>query len=851
MNLEQIKKSLEERLSKPLKAGSKRHIIFWYDAKGEFIEEIDHLELANGKIWRLEDDNNFITKYTIEELDPESNYVLYSPKAQPADLENWLLDTLLYSEGFSADRIAMVMKDLGAPQSSRAIFTPYERFISSKERQTRLANYGIKDFTEPIIDRAVLSVLTKQQAITVPGSLRALFCESLNEEENSLWQNIEKFGDPEVFWKIVEREYGYKDKPKTLELLFTSLVITAFSEQFSGKLPETWSKYLLEQKANCVVFVDHFMNHLVQGKDFEKLAQDLEHDLNLSNYIEKWELPEFQETDIFPGLDKAIIQSLLTSLELGSDNYRSYLEIINLRKTKYYYAKYESVYEVLKWAIRLLDYEKEFSRGFPEHSAESLFQAYYERYYKVDHAYRKYSLAYANTKSSEALGKLNERIENLYCNWFLPELSIKWSEFVENELSDHWMFKKVRSQQNFYTAFIEPIASKNQRVFVIISDALRWEIGHELKENLNQELIGHTSLQPLLGVVPSYTQLGMAALLPHQKLEISNSNVLADGDSTSGLENREKILQKHGDAIAVILNDLVMMDRSKVRETFRGKTVAYIYHDAIDAIGDQAKTQEQTFVAAERAIKEIIQAIEVLSKNFTDVNVFVTSDHGFIYQNRPLQESDKTLRGGEQPVSSNRRYMLFDKPAEVSNTLSINMKYLFGMGKDYSVIVPKANNRYKLQGAGDRYVHGGASLQEIALPLINFVNDRKKDASKEVSKVKIQLLNESRRITNSIFTLRFFQTEPVGGKVVERKINAYFVDAENNLISDEISILANRTETNPDHRTFNLRFTLLTQAYDRSATYYLVLEDEDETVENIHAKIPFTLDLGIMHDFDF
>lgn len=850
MDLEQIRRTLEEKFSEYPPMGSSRQIIFWYDAKGDFAEEVGKLELSNGKLWHLKPDNNFLTKYTIEELDPESNYVIYSRQPKPVDAENWLLDTLLYSYEFTADRITMVMNDLKVPQSLRGVFTRYERFFANKERRTRFANFNITDYTEPVIDRAILSALTKQQAVSVSDALRALFCESLDEENNALWQSIEKFGDPSAFWSIMEREYGFRAEQKNLEALFISLVITAFAEQFTGYLPKTWQRYVLDQRANCVVFIDHFINHMVQGKVFRELVQELEHTLHFSDYIEEWDLPDYAGADIFPSLDKAVIVSLVTSIERGVDNYEYYLDTISQRENKHFYSEYSDLYDVLKWAIHLLGYQKEFNRGFLEHKAELLFQAYSERYYEVDYAYRKYCLAYEQEKGREFLHPLNERIENLYCNWFLADLSIKWSESVEKELARSWMLKKVRSQQSFYASFVEPVVHKNERVFVIVSDALRWEVGYELMESLNQKVRGLSSIEPMLGVIPSYTQLGMASLLPHRRLQITDGTILADGLSTSGMENRQKILQQNAEAIALKLPDLLNMDRQTVRETVKGKNAVYIYHDVIDAIGDQAKTEEQTFSAAEKAIQEIVDAVEVLVKNLTEVNVYITSDHGFIYQRSPLQESDKTLRGEDKPILSNRRYMLFDGSVEVPNTLSINLNYLFGMENKFTAVVPRANNRYKLQGSGERYVHGGASLQEIVIPLVHFEKDRKKDVTKEVTKVNILLLDDVKRVTNSIFTLRFFQAEPVGGKVTPRQVKAYFVDPAGNVISDEVMLVANSTEERVEERIYRLRFTLKSQQYDRSATYRLVLEDLEETVETIHAEIPFTLDLGIMHDFD-
>ena len=113
MNVEQIKRTLEEKFVEPQKPGAKRHLIFWYDPEAEFLDEIEHLSLENAKLWRLEENNNFLTKYTLEVLDPDSNYLIYSPYPKPTEYSNWLLDTLLYSTEFNADKVTLIMTNLG------------------------------------------------------------------------------------------------------------------------------------------------------------------------------------------------------------------------------------------------------------------------------------------------------------------------------------------------------------------------------------------------------------------------------------------------------------------------------------------------------------------------------------------------------------------------------------------------------------------------------------------------------------------------------------------------------------------------------------------------------------------
>ena len=142
-------------------------------------------------------------------------------------------------------------------------------------------------------------------------------------------------------------------------------------------------------------------------------------------------------------------------------------------------------------------------------------------------------------------------------------------------------------QQDFYVNYVKPHEDKDERVFVIISDGLRYEAAKELEEELNTERRGSTKITPMFGVLPSYTGLGMAALLPHDEIKINDKfQVIVDGVNSDGIENRNKILQNsQEDSIAVGYELLSDMKRDDFRKLFGGKKVVYIYHNSIDARG--------------------------------------------------------------------------------------------------------------------------------------------------------------------------------------------------------------------------------------------------------------------------
>lgn len=304
------------------------------------------------------------------------------------------------------------------------------------------------------------------------------------------------------------------------------------------------------------------------------------------------------------------------------------------------------------------------------------------------------------------------------------------------------------------------------------------------------------------------------------------------------------------DSKVILLNDLIPMTRPELRSVFKGKNVIYIYHNVIDNVGDKGD-ETKIFQAVEQAFEEIEAAIEKINKELTEANIYITSDHGFIYRRKPLEESDKTTKGDTHPLFTNKRFLIFDQAVDLAGTINISLDYVFGMDCGLTVCVPRGDNRFKTQGGGQNYVHGGASLQEVVIPLIKYRNDRKKDERQLISKVDVRLTNTVRKITNSIFTLDFFQTEKLADKKVARTLKLYFVDEAGQRISNEQSILADRVSDKASERTFKVSFNLRSSNYSKTDKYYLVLEDPEEPVKKVYDKIPFTISLGIVNDFDF
>jgi hypothetical protein len=277
-------------------------------------------------------------------------------------------------------------------------------------------------------------------------------------------------------------------------------------------------------------------------------------------------------------------------------------------------------------------------------------------------------------------------------------------------------------------------------------------------------------------------------------------------------------------------------------DAFTGRKLIYIYHNVIDGRGDKAATETEVFDATQRAFKELSELVERLRKYYSPLNVLITADHGYIYRRTPLQEYDKTPKQDLAGIVSSRRFIMAREDVEAQGMQNFSMEYLTKYNQGMYVVMPRATNCFKIQGAGSRYVHGGASLQEITIPIIRFRSDKTAKGGVVAQKVTLSLTSLSRKVTSIITHLNFHQAEPVDDKHLPLRVTAYFADEDDNRISNENIIIADSTDKSPEKRVYKEKFTLKNMAYDKGKSYFLVLKDE-ESVNSTLERIPFAIDL--------
>lgn len=842
---------LNSRFSATSEKSRNRKIIFWYDPKKDYEELLNELELENTEIIRY-DNNSLWIRYHIEKEELNKNIVIYLPFERQKGVNNELLDIETANSDliFNPDSTTMRLKNLGLSDECRAVIKKYNRFFNNKIRENDFKVFDIEDKNNENIDYIITAILLGIKSINVDDIIKNII--KIYYDDKKRYEALFKFGNEEFILNLINKYFGSKiTSTEEMKNVFKSLVFTYFAASISNinKL-NRYGKYLLQTRVtNSQVFVNNLMRDKSTKKYFELISNNISKEFGIEELISTMDIEDYKNADAFSIIDNNIILHIVNQLFNSINEFEKYNELITLRESKYWYEKYYNEYNFLKVVSKYFEVVNRVQTSIKTFEFEKFVELYTNELYLVDTLYRKMYYFFDNIRDKDNFINLKNKVENNYTNTYMLELSLKWSDTIEN--LNRYDANKLTMQNKFFDKYIKSQAesSKNGRTIVIISDAFRYECAKELNEKL--KVFGTKSdIYYMLGLVPSYTQLGMAALLPNKELsrdpnykDKGSDNIFVDGMNSVGIENREKILTKVvPEGLAIQYEELYAMTKSEWKKIFSGKKVVYIYHDVVDKAGEH--DENNVFEACEKSIKQIEGLVKDLHTTFSGVNCYISADHGFFYKRGKVEEYQKTSRD-TSATRQKVRYSYTDKKSEEEGIVSINLDYIFGENSGY-VNIPKGQNVFSKQGGGINYVHGGILPQEIIIPVIDFKSTR---TSEESKKVGITYSGLSTKITNAITYLEFLQDNKVDENNLECRYLLHFEDENGNRVSDECTIVANYTNAEVKDRFFKEKFVFKNIDYNRDKNYYLVIVDEETGIEK--QRIKFIIDIAIINNFGF
>jgi hypothetical protein len=170
-----------------------------------------------------------------------------------------------------------------------------------------------------------------------------------------------------------------------------------------------------------------------------------------------------------------------------------------------------------------------------------------------------------------------------------------------------------------------------------------------------------------------------------------------------------------------------------------------------------------------------------------------------------------------------------------------------GASGDTEFMLPKGVQRFHFVG-GAKFVHGGAMLQEICIPVVSIKELQKEQVARhEKQRVGVVVARLPIKLVNNIDKIRFIQTDPVGEHFIPRQLEVYIIDSEGRVVSSRETLNFDSSSKVMDERIREARLKLIGSKFDRHAAYTLVLE-ESET-QTRYQQYAVTIDLAIQDDF--
>jgi uncharacterized protein (TIGR02687 family) len=850
MTQEQVSLALFELFNKRDKVEQKRQLVFWYDPKREFEDVFEALPVG-GEIEKIKlNGTPFRVKYQLLIEQPDTSFLVYAPFEKPAPQDNWLLDLEKQALPFEADRAEVIARQYGFRNRALTVYLrEHLSFFNSKKRLEAFNAMDVsEDSSEMDVRLTMMCVVAGLRTAEATPFFRALLLQGLREDTNPLWQELMKFFSPQEVWALAEQHLGFRAAYPTLRELFLRLAVTHMNHDITESLPIGLLSKFIRPHNKAYGFVDSWLKHREDSDIWATMTAQYADDWGIPQWVETLDPESYRDAQTFEAFDKALIRTVVRQLVAGEANYAGIAEWISSRKPLYWFGKYEAYYAALEAASGFFEGLSRLEESL-DNDATSLFRNYAQSYYRLDQQYRHY-VAASDETSSDVLYALTEKVHKAYSNGYLQKLNEVWTWAI-TESNDAWLIPGLYKQWDFYNENVKPILAKNDRekVFVIISDALRYEVADELRNTLVKDLRGEATLIPLLSVLPSITMMGMAALLPGENLTLEeNGTVFKDGLSTQGSDNRSLLLNKTGVSSTVIkADDLLAMPRDDGRQAVQPHRVIYIYQDKIDAAGDKAASEHTVFAACKTAIEDLHALVKKIANALNGTHILITSDHGFLYERHNLAEHNKVKQPRGNLLDSGRRHVVGRDLEDAEGTMEFSLPFI--ATEQLKARVPKGTLRYALQGGGAQYVHGGASLQEVCVPLISYKHVRAVKGDEGPShKVGVQMNATSRKVTNNHFTVRLVQSEPIGERLRPRTLSVKFVDAQGKKVTSESTLLLDSLATQATDREFNARLSVTITNPERTQNYYLVVTDTEDDLELLREawqiNLAFTDDFG-------
>lgn len=800
---------LDEKIQAKLTdACAKARIVFWEDASGEFARDVRELDLSGVTVVDVRG-CALATKRRVLRDERNGHFLLYRAGGAPCIEEDFLLDVKALARPFSATQSASWAEDTGLPIEAAKAVSAHAAFFASKERRVALrelveqADWMRHGYNDEELVFSLLAVCCGSKSIHRVDAVRDMAARALEQYAKStddLMRLLERCGLTDAFWQALSTDLGYFSNTPGLEDFAFEAMLSACSDltgEVSTLSPDV--AIVISDMANDPRKSDVFSNLVDATCDYVTSKCNLEalptEVLTAHRYL--------------PVVDNIIIRRIANDVTQGVDCSSQIAEVRARRASGRFFSRWGCAYDALIGASGVLARVPRFESEIGSvDDVRACFDHYVSDWSTIDESYRTLGLVVSKAVllMADVFEPLAHQVELSYAH-YCNHLSAAWQRLVVERGS--WPVDwKDASQRRFFGDRVQPKLALG-RVAVVVSDALRYEAGADWSRRVADRGRCQVQCTAMLASLPTYTQLGMASLLPNQTLSIDPKTLAAavDGADATGAQHREQILRREEPG-AVVLSYEELFDQEGA-ERLGGAKLAYVYHNVIDMTGDKRDSEERTFAAVDETFGQLDHACARLFQlGFSCV--FVVADHGFLYQrdSKSFEFAEVPFLGvavGTDNAKQSRRFVVANDLPACDALIELGASEL-GLSGDYTCGFPKGTRRMRLSGSGARFVHGGMSLQEAVVPCVCLTRAKARNSATPVA---VDLLTGGTKvITGSFVRFEIFQTNPVGDGVLPVSLQVGLYDAQGQLRSETKPIEVASSSPNAEERRIPVMLTV-------------------------------------------
>lgn len=808
---------VQQRIYSYFERNLQLHVLFIFDKMNIIQNDLDFAVWDEAVyVYKVFDGAWFNTKYAIENTWKDKRVVLLFPETTYPQTEEQmlkfpLLDMLKANMEYKEEDYASFMQQYNLPQKFASFIKKNIAEIMSSKISAILSGYiTAETFNEDVVCRAfVSSYLGEKKLLDWNAIILKMLILGLPSEEkkrNDFYLKLEKNLDAKKtvdknLMSIFNCSYNPNSEVKVKSIAeclkynsITQLLDVAATDNYkqlkiTNVIQLGLINKLYETGLHDRIIADKFAQAL------NTLATDIKEEEIIQCYGVDADYFYMTEKLCWPILKEIVRERLV--LDPAGANER-------MRELSMKFAVSSVIQSVVKYIEQVaLYYEK--VKGFGTlklNTPDEYVQRYIHEFYMVDMIYRRSLEAYHALIGKEIpieneLRVAKENLDQEYAR-ISNVINLEWLTCV-NETEEKFDTISMDKQEEFYKKELELSTKK----VIVVSDALRYEVAQELMQELSKEK-NMATISAMRAMLPTETKYCKPALLPHHSLQLQGTEMLVDGQVLNSIEKRTAHIAHYREgAVCIKYEDIMKMSLQAAREVCK-RPLVYIFHDTIDE-ASHSQSPFEVIRSCRTAIEQLSVLIKRLHSTWNVTNVILTADHGFVYNDMDFEDKDKHS-ATEESIEKKTRYYLTYSNAPVEGISKYPLSSVSGIkaDEDVYVAVPTGTNRMAAQG-GYQFAHGGATLQEMIIPVIHSV--RKKIDKTE--KVGVSLMNHNLNMVSSQLKFQLIQTEAVSMTVMERKVVCCIYNGDDPVTVEKELTLNSTDSENLNNRVFELSLNLI------------------------------------------